>query len=401
MKSNRFIAGVVSLLLMVSCHGSNEHHGIHEEEGHIHELETEHAHEGEIHDHGHEHQANAEGHSDEIILSPEKAKAAGVVSEKIAPGEFYGIIPAGGKVIGAPGDEMQIVANVSGTISFLKPVAEGIPVSKGDPVFVISGEHLQEGDQSERARIAYETAKKEYERASALVKDKIVSEKDYNAVKAAYENARIAYDAIPQSGKNGVEVLSTATGYIKSCLVGEGDYVTVGEPIATIAKNNRLYLKADLPERYYNMASQISSAKFKTSYSDTVYDIKELGGRLIAYGKNPADNSPYIPVTFEFNGNKEMIPGTFAEIYLLTGKRDNVISLPVDAITEEQGVNFVYLQIDETCYKKHEVKLGANDGEKVEISSGLKGGEQVVTHGAIHVKLASAGNAIPAHTHQH
>ena len=96
MKSNRFIAGVVSLLLMVSCHGSNEHHGIHEEEGHIHELETEHAHEGEIHDHGHEHQANAEGHSDEIILSPEKAKAAGVVSEKIAPGEFYGIIPAGG-----------------------------------------------------------------------------------------------------------------------------------------------------------------------------------------------------------------------------------------------------------------------------------------------------------------
>ena len=126
-----------------------------------------------------------------------------------------------------------------------------------------------------------------------------------------------------------------------------------------------------------------------------------MGGRLLAYGKNPADNSPYIPVTFEFNGNREIISGTFAEIYLLTQKRDNVISLPIDAITEEQGVNFVYIQIDETCYRKNEVKLGESDGSRVEILSGLNGGEQVVTHGAIHVKLASAGNAIPAHTHQH
>jgi preprotein translocase subunit YajC len=37
----------------------------------------------------------------------------------------------------------------------------------------------------------------------------------------------------------------------------------------------------------------------------------------------------------------------------------------------------------------------------VEIKSGLKEGEKVVTKGAIHVKLASASNAIPAHTHEH
>ena len=198
-----------------------------------------------------------------------------------------------------------------------------------------------------------------------------------------------------------MEIACRTNGYIKDLLVEEGDYVTVGQPVATIAENSRLYLKADLPERYFRLAPQITSAKFKTPYDDTVYDIKEMGGRLLAYGKNPADNSPYIPVTFEFNGNREIISGTFAEIYLLTQKRDNVISLPVDAITEEQGVNFVYIQIDETCYRKNEVKLGESDGSRVEILSGLNGGEQVVTHGAIHVKLASAGNAIPAHTHQH
>lgn len=391
MKSNRFVAVIVSLLFIVSCHGGNGEHHPHQEEGHIHK--------GEIHNHEAEHAAVVG--PDEIIISPKRANAAGVISGQVLPGDFYGVIPVGGFITGAPGDEMQIVANVSGTVSFLRPVTEGLYLSKGTPLFAISGAHIMEGDQAERAKVAYESAKEEYERASVLVKEKIVSEKDFNAIKAFYENARIAYEAIPQRGEKGVELLSPAEGYVKSCLVREGDYISAGSPIATLVKNNRLYLKADLPERYYALASKISSANFKTSYSNKVYNIKEMGGRLIAYGRNQADNSPYIPVTFEFDGKGEVIPGTYAEVCLLTEKRENVISLPVNAITEEQGVNFVYLKTDESCYKKHEVRLGESDGERVEILSGLHGGEQVVTRGAIYVRLASAGNTIPAHTHQH
>lgn len=404
MKSNRFVAVVVSLLLMVSCHGGNGHSHSHEEEGHIHEAEAAHTHaghdhEGKIHNHEAEHASNAG--SDEIVITPERANAAGIISGQVLPGDFYGVIPVGGVITGAPGDETEIVANVSGIISFLRPVTEGLYLSRGTPLLAISGARIMEGDQAERARVAYESAKEEYERASSLVKEKIVSEKDFNAIKAIYENARIAYEAIPQRGEKGVELLSPAEGYVKRCLVKEGDYVSAGSPVATLVKNNRLYLKADLPERYYPLASKISSAKFKTSYSNKVYNIEEMGGRLIAFGKNLADNSPYIPVTFEFNGKGEVIPGTYAEVCLLTEKRENVISLPVSAITEEQGVNFVYLKADESCYKKHEVRLGESNGERVEILSGLHGGEQVVTQGAIHVRLASAGNTIPAHTHQH
>ena len=96
-----------------------------------------------------------------------------------------------------------------------------------------------------------------------------------------------------------------------------------------------------------------------------------------------------------------MLAGSFVEVYLLSGERQGVISLPVSAITEEQGLNFVYLQVDAEGYKKQEVKLGMRDGTRVEILSGLKGGEKVVTAGAMHVKLAAASNAIPAHTHNH
>ena len=95
------------------------------------------------------------------------------------------------------------------------------------------------------------------------------------------------------------------------------------------------------------------------------------------------------------------MPGSFVEVYLIGAKRDNVITLPLTALTEEQGVNFVYIQVDDEGYMKREVKLGPTDGELVEILSGLTPGENVVTEGAIHVKLASAKAAIPAHNHNH
>ena len=62
---------------------------------------------------------------------------------------------------------------------------------------------------------------------------------------------------------------------------------------------------------------------------------------------------------------------------------------------------FIYLQLDEEGYKKQEVTLGANDGKEVQILTGLKAGDRVVTKGAYQVKLASASNAIPAHSHEH
>ena len=63
--------------------------------------------------------------------------------------------------------------------------------------------------------------------------------------------------------------------------------------------------------------------------------------------------------------------------------------------------SFVYLQLDEEGYKKQEVTLGASNGKEVQILTGLKAGDRVVTKGAYQVKLASASNAIPAHSHEH
>lgn len=384
---------------------NHEHDGHdHEAEGHNHQEEAAHGHEDHEHE-GHNHEAEAEshaGHSDEIILSKEKAAAAGVKAEVVQPGTFYNVITTSGHILAAQGDETVVTANVAGIVSFDRPVTEGMQVSKNGTLFTLVSEHLQDGDPVKRARIAYETAKEELERAEKLVGQKIVSQKDFNSIKERYENARIAYEALaPNAGQEGVAIKAPIGGYLKSCLVKEGDYVSVGQPVASITQNRKLYLRADVSERYYGVLSTIRSANFKPSYSEETFSLKELDGRLLSYGKATDDAAYYIPVTFEFANRGNIVPGAFAEVYLLSDERQNVISLPVSAITEEQGLNFVYIQLDETCYKKQEVTLGCTDGNRVEITSGLKGGESVVTQGAIHVKLASASNAIPAHSHSH
>ena len=404
--------GVIGLFLLGSCnsksgeghnHETEEHaHAGHDHEGHDHESENhDHEHEGAGHEHEHAAEAAA-GHSDEIILPPAKAQAAGVETSIIEPGTFNQVIKTSGRVMAAQGDESVAVATVAGVVSFHGKVIEGMNISKGTPLVVLSSKNMADGDPVQRARIAYETAKKEYERMKEMLPNKIVSEKDFAQARQTYENARISYEAVAQNhSAQGQAIPSPISGYVKSLLVKEGDYVTVGQPLVSVTQNRKLFLRADVSEKYYPYLRTIGSANFCTPYNNKVYTLKELNGRLLSYGKASGENSYYVPVTFEFDNKGDIIPGSFVEIFLLSSPMENVIALPHTALTEEQGSFFVYLQIDEEGYKKQPVTLGADSGEKVQILSGVKAGDKVVTQGAYQVKLAGATNAIPAHSHEH
>ena len=127
----------------------------------------------------------------------------------------------------------------------------------------------------------------------------------------------------------------------------------------------------------------------------------DLHGRLLSYGKASDSNSFFVPVTFEFDNKGAIIPGSFVEIYLLTTPMEQVISIPISALIEEQGIYSVYVREHEEAYRKVTVKLGVNNGTEVQILSGLKVGDEIVTEGAYQIRLASASNAIPAHSHSH
>lgn len=356
-------------------------------------------------DEHHDHDEAAEHHAhDEIILEPEKAKAAGVEVEEIMPTTFHGVIHTSGKVTAASCDETTVVATITGRVGYKSHVSEGLKVTNGAALFTITSAGMQsaEGDPVQRARIDFEKAERDYNRALQLITDRIISQKDLEVAKAEYEASKLTYQSVQHTrSAGGVVVSAPRSGYVKQCLVSEGDYVEAGQPLLILTQNQHLYLRAEVPERRFNELNNIKCAKFRTSYSKTLYDVTDMGGHIQSYGRSAEQNNSYIPVIFEFNNTGDVVQGSYAEIYLITNDREHVITVPMTAITEEQGVHYVYVQVDEEGYRKQEVTLGENDGERVEICSGIAPGDKVVVKGAIQVKLASASNAIPAHTHNH
>ncbi len=385
-----YLLWVLCAYVLAGCSGGHDH----DHEGHDHE------HDG--HDHGKE-AATTAAHSNEIIFKEELAKAVGLQTKVVEPAPFTDVIKTSGSILAAQGDETTVVATVPGIVTFGNlSFVDGAAVRKGQAILSLASNTLSDGNVAARAKYAYENAKKEYERMEQLVGDKIVSAKDFEQARLNYENAKVAYEAV--AGKqtaNGVSVVSPMNGYLKNLQVKEGDYVAVGQPLATISQNSRLVLRAEVSEKYYQYLPAVQSANFRTPYDDKVYKLSDLHGRMLSFGKASDANSFYIPVTFEFDNKGAVIPGSFVEIYLLTSPMEEVLSVPVSALIEEQGVYSVFIRLDEEGYQKREVKLGANNGSEVQILSGLKPGENVVTQGAYQIKLASASNAIPAHTHNH
>lgn len=339
-----------------------------------------------------------------IEFSPAQAEAAGLQVDTLKPGLFGGVILTSGEILPAQGDEKTVAATSSGIITIASPdIVQGAGVRKGRTLAFISAKEMAEGDPAVKTRAAYLAAKKEYDRAAGLVATGAISGKEFEQATLAYETAKAEYEAY-RSGvsESGLAVSSPIDGHIRSLLVSDGEYVSAGQAIATISQGSRLILRADVPEKYYHRLSGIRSANFKPSYSDKAYSLRDLGGRLISIGKAAAEGSFYVPVTFDFNNTGDFIPGSFSDIYLLEAERDGVISVPMTALTEEQGVYFVYLKLSEDDYKKQEVKLGESDGIRCEILSGLHPGDVVVTEGAYQVKLASVSGAVPeGHTHNH
>ena len=353
-------------------------------------------------EHGHE--ADTHHHTDEIVLDAAKAEAAGVRCETIAPGTFNGVIHTSGSIMAASCDETTVVATLSGRVSQSGHISEGMKVEAGARLFTLTASDMlqAEGDPVERARIGYEQARSEFERAETLVKDRIISEKEYQLAKSNYESARLTYEATQKNrSSKGVTVSAPRGGYVKQNMVKEGDYVEAGQPLMVITQNQHLYLRAEVPERHWNQLMHIKSAKFSTSYSNQLYDIAQMGGHVNSYAHASSTGSAYVPIIFEFNNTGDVMQGSFADIWLITDEVKNAITVPLSAITEEQGLYYIYVRADEDGYRKQLVTLGNSDGVRTEVLQGLNGGEEVVTQGAIQVKLASASNAIPAHTHNH
>ena len=351
---------------------------------------------------GHKTQGNQEaddhGHSDEILFNAQKQEAFGVSSQTVQAAPFAQVIRTSGEILPAQGDEQVVVARTSGIV-IIRVSGAGSRVSKGSVIASVSSESVGSGSQLAKVKAAYEAAKNEFERDGELLKDNIISQSHYEQSRLAYQQAKIEYEALSSnSGSGGVNAVSPISGWVKEVYVSDGTFVEAGAPIATVSQNRRMKLSANVSERYAAVLPTVTDAIFRTQDGQT-FSVSSLGGRVSGFARTAQDH--WLPVLFEFNQAPGIVAGSFVEVWLKASSTKEVISLPQEAIVESQGIYSVFVRIDEDCFEKRNVTIGESDGERVVIISGLKEGEDVVTKGAMQIKLASVATAPAGHNHSH
>ena len=392
------LMAALAVMTMVSCHGAASGHD-HDHDGD--EAVNEKNHDDEDHAHeANEHDAHGE-ETDDIHFTEAQAKACCLTVQTLTPSPFAEVVHVSGRVLPAQGAEATVTATMAGIVAFTgKSMTEGAAVSAGTTLFVVDAKSMADGNPAAVAQSELKAARLAYERAKKLAADNIVSQRELEEARQRFEAAKATAKSLGSAAQRR-GVATPIGGYIKNLLVKPGDYVTAGQPLATVTQSRRVQLRADVPERFYTMLPRIVTANFRMAYDseNRVYSIKELGGRLVSKGKASDTDDHFVPVIFEFNNTGDIVAGSFAEVYLQGAQRNGVLAVPSEAVTEAQGLFFVYVKTAADIYRRVEVKTGATDGHRIEILSGLKAGDKVVAHGATQVRLAASASVVPEGHH--
>lgn len=392
-----------------SCsHDHNHDHSAHEHQHSAtcnHDHDHDHNHDHHNHDHSdHSHQAAAHSHDhgdDAITFSVEQQNKIDFEVVETVSEPLYQIIRTSAQIVPSQEGEKILTATTSGIVSFEnKDIVPGLDVKSGQTLFSIDNDNMADGSLAVRRQeieAEYNKAKSEYERKQSLAEDKIISESELLNAETEYLKAKKQYENMLQNYPEGKTLhRASITGSIKDILVPNNSYVEAGQPIMTLAQNGKLYLRADLQQKYYPILKDIKTANIKTP-DGTVYSLNDLSGRLISYGKTTDVSNPLIPITFEIKNNGSIIPGSFVEIFITAESDKMGIMLPNTAIVEEMGIYCVFVQTCVDSFEKRLITKGVTDGYNTQILAGLKAGEKVVSKGAINVKLAQGSAALDPH----
>lgn len=319
---------------------------------------------------------------------------------------FFEVIKTSGKILPAAGSEVIITARSNGIINLNgNNLIQGKNVLAGTTLCTISGEGLAEGSVTSRfndLKNKFTKSQSAYQRAEKLIVNKAISEKEFIEVKTVYLNDSVSYYSFANNySENGIKITMPQNGFVKEVFVQEGEYVEAGQTIATVGSSRNMALKAEMLASMYPKLNKVFSCNFKTPYSEKVYSLDDLKGKLISTSHKVDEKDFFTHVYFEFENNGEILEGTFVEVFLKINQQQDALIVPKSALLEEQGIFFLYLQISGESFTKREVKIGGTDGIFYQIVDGLVKGDRVVTKGAQQIRLASLAGSLPLHGHTH
>ncbi len=361
----------------------------------------------EVHGQGEEQEeVHEEGNLGDVTFTKEQAWRGDFMVREMVPVPFSSVLKASGEILSIPGEKKNVASPGSGMIRFPDArLVQGSRVDKGALLFMITAGTL-EGDNFELRYQEYKnrlnSSRTEYKRHRQLYEQQVIPERQYLESRTAYISDSIRfYNLAGKADSGGLQVVAPAAGYVHHLNVSDGQYVETGHLLATLSSDQKLLLRADIPQQHFQRLKEIVTARFRPAFTDRIYSVEELKGSLMARGSSVAENDHYIPLYFEVENDGTLLEGAFAECYLITSQREECLVVPETALIEEQGSYYVYVQVTGESYAKTPVRIGDSDGLSTEVISGLDGGERVVTRGAMLVKSASMVTVEAGHDHSH
>ncbi|QEC69718.1 efflux RND transporter periplasmic adaptor subunit [Panacibacter ginsenosidivorans] len=268
----------------------------------------------------------------------------------------------------------SVSARVEGRIERLYFKNIGDYVHKGDKLYDLYSEQLN-------------NAKQEY--ITALQQENSIGNSiiNYHALVESAKNKLMLWGMTNEQISQLVQDKQTSTltsfysneaGYITTLNVKEGDYVMDGGTVVQLANLSTLWAEAQV------YTTQMSTLNKSEDVNVQIPDLnnQNINGKIDFVNPeiNPDTRISVMRVTIP-NISNQLHPGMPVYI-IVNNKEHNSITLPVDAVLTDSKGSTVWVQTHANVYEIRMVQTGINDGNAVEIISGLKTGDIVVTEGA-------------------
>lgn len=205
---------------------------------------------------------------------------------------------------------------------------------------------------------------------SKVWKNQIVATVDRNVVGSEYENAIVK---------------ASIAGEVGRILVDKGTSVSPATPVMNIINYSTIKIYVNIPEKYMNRVNRGDTALINLEAQDT----EEYLGRIDQV------SSSIDPLTGTFqakiivpNKLEKIKPGSFARIRIVLATRKTLVISKEAIIDNEEALPFVYRISNETTRKAY-IRQGIEEEARVEITSGLKENDLVVTTGKEIVKTGT------------
>jgi membrane fusion protein (multidrug efflux system) len=271
---------------------------------------------------------------------------------------------------------------------------DGQRVAKGKVLMTLVNEEESAALQSARATEA--NARQIYERNQRLAAADAVAQLELERSKSAYEAAAASVGGVQARLRDRV-LVAPFSGVLGFRQISTGAFVSPGQTVATLIDDTQMRLEFGVPSIYLN--------DLRAGLEITAVT-KDIPGRNFV-GKLTSIDNAIDPVSLSVkvratlpNGDGALKAGTSMSVQLVSKPRTSLAISEISVIAEGSK-NFVYV-VDQSkqpaTANKTEVTLGARERGVVEVLSGLKSGDVVITDGVLKVRPGGAVRVRSAET---